>query len=254
MRLLGGVLLIALFALTACKESEGIVDKISDSLPNLDSLHDAFEKAKDSGVEGYEKFVDVLKDQRRKIDEFYHPEKKKTNWEKTKEHYENLVDKVKEWNCKAEEKLHELRFGTSDFSCEDRTFAQKATDKASDMYDKAKDSVADTVKAIPGVEDLESAFNTARLQGTDGLKELVKSITDQRTRLEKMYKDVLSKAEKNTDTSSDKYKQWRTKFEESAGDSLRKLREMGDEFEQRIQDFMGSDHSRWGWVSKFKFW
>jgi len=269
-------LLFGLLAITAlCQAKDpSIVEKV---LPNLEGLQESFEKARDMGHDGLDKFVDTLKEQRRKIDEYYHPEKK--SWvQQTKDSYESLVDKIKDWQCRAEEKAHELRYGTTaGYTCSpdlDKSITEKVTDKVvdakdavtgkvGDVYESAKDKVTGAFTTASNVaedakevvedkyEDLADAFNKARDEGTEGLKSLVKSVRDQREKLEGMYNDVLKKASKKTDAKS---KEWTEQFKKSAGESMRSLREMGDGFEQRMQEFLGTDYGRWGFLAKLKFW
>jgi len=204
----------------------------------LEQFQDMYEAARDKGLEGYEKFVEALHEHQKHLDEEAHPEKK--SWTTAaKEKYDAAVDKIKDWECQAEEKMHELRYGPSSYSCDAKSVAQKAKDKA---------------KYVVGYDDLEQSFENARDEGKEQLHTLVESVKAQREKLEKMYDDILEKASKAGDVSSDKAKEWREHFKQSAGDSLRSFREMSDGFEQRIQDFLGTDHKRWGFFSKLKFW
>lgn len=251
----------------------------------LDNLHGVFESARDKGLEGYESFIDTLKEHQRKIDEHYHPEHK--SWTtQAKDQYDAAVNKLSDWNCKAEEKMHELRYGKEaiPYSCKAKPLLSKAYDKvagaaeavkesipglrhktvkeaASDAADAAKEGAKNTAKAAAdkaadaaGLEDLETAFNKARDQGQEQLRSLADSIKDQRSKLQRMYDETLERASSVGDASSDKAKEWQEHFKEQAGDSLRHFREMSDEFEQKIQDFLGTDKSRWGFFSRLKFW
>jgi len=250
---LTSILFFALMATCALakQDEETVMHKLHEALPNLESLQEAFEKAKDTGSEGLDAFVDTLKEQRRKIDEYYHPQKK--TWADTaKEQYEGLVDKIKEWQCRAEEKAHELRFGSSaGYACSTADSEPGMMEAAKNTaYQAAKDTL-DSVKDKLPFHDLETAFNKAKDESTQGLQDVISSVKSQAQKLESLYNDVLAKANKMKDPKS---KEWADKFKESAGDSLRRFRELGDEFEQRTQDFLGSDKSRWAWISKFKLW
>jgi len=254
---------------------QGVMDK------QLSSLGNVFESARDKGLEGYESFIDTLKDHQRRLDEYYHPEHK--SWtQAASDQYHGAVNKLSEWNCKAEEKIHELRYGKKaiPYSCEAKPLLSKAYDKvagaaeavkesipglrhktlkegASDAADKLKDGAkqaADKAADAVGLDDLETAFNKARDQGQDQLRSLADSIKDQRAKLERMYDETLERASSVGDTSSDKAKEWKQHFKQQAGDSIRSFREMSDEFEQRIQDFLGTDKSRWGFFNRLKFW
>jgi len=254
---------------------QGVMDK------QIDNLHGIFDKARDKGLEGYESFIDTLKDHQRRLDEYYHPEHK--SWtQAASDQYNAAVNKLAEWNCKAEEKVHELRYGKHaiPYSCEAKPLLYKAYDKVAGAAEAVKESIpglrhktlkeagseaAEKLKAgakkagdkaadAVGLDDLETAFNKARDQGQDQLRSLADEIKDQRAKLERMYDETLERAESVGDKSSDKAKEWKQHFKQQAGDSIRSFREMSDEFEQRIQDFLGTDKSRWGFFSRLKFW
>jgi len=254
---------------------QGVIDK------QLDNLNSIWESARDKGLEGYESFIDTLKDQQRKLDEHYHPEKK-TWTTQVQDQYHAAANKLADWNCKAEEKMHELRYGKQaiPYSCDAKSFMSKAYDKVSGAAEAVKESIpglrhksiqdvgsdaaeaakkgakqaADKAADAVGLDDLETAFNKARDQGQDQLRSLADSIKDQRAKLERMYDETLERASSVGDASSDKAKEWKEHFKQQAGDSLRSFREMSDEFEQKIQDFLGTDKSRWGFFSRLKFW
>ena len=248
---------------------------------SLDNLHSVFESARDKGLGGYESFIDTLKDHQRKLDEHYHPEKK--SWTTAaQDQYHAGVNKLTDWQCKAEEKMHELRYGKTaiPYSCSAKPLLSKAYDKvagaagavkesipglrqktikegAIDAAETAKDAakaVGDKAADAVGLDDLETAFEKARGEGQEQLRSLVDSVRDQRAKLERLYDETLNKASKVGDVSSDKAKEWQKHFKEQTGDSLRSFREMSDEFEQKIQDFLGTDKSRWGFFSRLKFW
>jgi len=169
--------------------------------------------------------------------------------------------------------MHELRYGSAaSYSCQDKPWINKAYDKVAHAAGQVGQAVvgggktvgqavvggtkqaADKAADAVGLDDLETAFNKARDEGQESLQSLTQSIRDQRAKLERMYDETLEKASKTGDASSDKAKEWQQHFKQQAGDSLRHFREMSDDFEQRIQDFLGTDKSRWGFFSKLKFW
>jgi len=256
------ILGLVLFALGAhAKQSTTIPEKFSESLGQLSGM---FEAARDRGLDGYESFVDSLKEHQTKLDEYYHPEHK--SWgtaakDGIEDGYDAAVEKLKDWQCQAEEKIHELRYGKSAFSCSAKSLPERAKDKVAyvlgstrDALSSSKEDVKEKVKETVGYDDLEKHFESARDEGKQQLHDLIASIKSQRQKLESTYDDILDKASKTGDLSSDKAKEWRDHFTQSAGDSLRSFREMSDDFEQRIQDFLGTDKSRWGFFSKLKFW
>jgi len=254
------------------KHEPGLAEKahdlVTEHLPDLESLQDAYEKAKDTGHEGIEKFMETLKEQRQKIEDFYRPHREKSWNEKLKEQYEGLSENLRKWQCQAEERLHHLRFGDSaKFNCETQTMYEKAKDQVVDAKDKVFDAASgvaqaggdaieaatEAVKSAVNYDELEKAFYKARDQGTEGIRSLVKSVQKQRADLERLYNDVIEKAAKTGDAGSEKSKAWLEQFKKQAGDNLRKFRSLGDDFEQQMQDFIGSDHSRWGWFGKLNF-
>jgi len=246
------------------KHEPGLVDKahdmVTDHVPSLDNLQEAYEKAKEAGSGGIESFMETLKEQRQKIEDFYRPHREKSWNEKLKDQYEGLTSNLRKWQCQAEERLHQLRFGdTAKFNCETQTLYEQAKDKVVDAAATVASAGGDTieaakeaVKSAVNYDDLEKAFYKARDQGTEGIRTLIKNVQKQRADLEKLYNDVIEKATK-TGVTDEKTRTWLETFKKQAGDNLRKFRALGDDFEQQMQDFIGSDHSRWGWFGKLNF-
>jgi len=251
------ILGLVLIALGAHAKDTTVTEKFSEQLGQLSGM---FEAARDRGLDGLESFVDSLKEHQQKLDEYYHPEHK--SWgTAAKDQYDAAVDKLKDWECQAEEKIHELRYGPSAYSCSSKSLPERAKDKVAyvlgstkDVLSSSKDDVKEKVKDTIHYDDLEKHFESARDEGKQQLHDLIASIKSQREKLEKTYDDILDKASKTGDISSEKAKEWQNHFKQSAGDSLRSFRQMSDDFEQRIQDFLGTDKSRWGFFNKLKFW
>jgi len=241
-----------------CKQEETLGEKIADvlpSMPNLDSLAEAYEKAKNTGGDALEQFKETLNEQKRKLEELVAPHREKTWTEKARDNYENTINKLKKWQCQTEEALHKLRFGdAAHYDCEDKSFLEKTKDKVTESVTGAAETTLNAAKDAVSYDDLETAFNQARDKGTEGIRSLISAVKQQRKSLEQLYDEVVDKASKQANAGEEKSKQWLEQFKKQGTESLRKFREMGDEFEQRLQDFAGSDYSRFGWFQKFKFW